>query len=109
MLWKGLQIAKTWGINEIIVLGDSRVIIQALAENTLPSQMQLHQLIRKIQDLVFFSRNRVFPHSKEAQHESRPSYKHWLYSWLHNFNVEWGQLFLATPIGPWPCARDLGH
>ena len=51
-LWQGLQIAKTRGINEIIVLGDSRIIIQALAENTLPSQMQLRQLSRKIQALV---------------------------------------------------------
>ena len=51
-LWQGLQITRTQGINEIIVLGDSRVIIQALSENTLPSQMHLRQMMRKIQALV---------------------------------------------------------
>ena len=51
-LLQGLQIARSRGINELIVLGDSQIIIQALAENTLPSQMQLHRLIRKIQALV---------------------------------------------------------
>ena len=61
-LWQGLQIAKTRGINEIIVLGDSRIIIQALAENTLPSQMHLRQMIRKIQALVSSFRKIEFFH-----------------------------------------------
>ena len=29
-LWQGLMIAMSWGINDLIVLGDSRIIIQAL-------------------------------------------------------------------------------
>ena len=47
-LWQGLRIAKTHGIIELSVLGDSRNIIQALNENLIPNQMHLKQLIHKI-------------------------------------------------------------
>ena len=47
-LWQGLWIAKNQGITELIVLGDSRIIIQAIIENSLPNQMHLKHLIQKI-------------------------------------------------------------
>ena len=55
-LWQGLLIAKNQGIIELIALGDSRIIIQAMTENSLPNQMHLKQLIQKIKllSLSFF-------------------------------------------------------
>ena len=47
-LWQGLRIAKTLGISELIVVGDSRIVIRDLAENLIPSQMLLQRLIHKI-------------------------------------------------------------
>ena len=47
-LWQGLWISKNQGITELIVLGDSRIIIQAMTENSLPNQMHLKHLIQKI-------------------------------------------------------------
>ena len=47
-LWQGLTIAVELGISELIVIGDSRVIIHALAKNVLPTHMALRHLIRKI-------------------------------------------------------------
>ena len=44
------------------MLGESRVIIQALTENTLLSETQLRQLIRKIQALVIYFRKIEFFH-----------------------------------------------
>ena len=40
-LWQGLQLARSRGHNELIVLGASRIIIQDLAENMLASHMHL--------------------------------------------------------------------
>ena len=40
-IWQGMRIAKTHGIFELTVLGDSRIIIQALTENLTPNQMHL--------------------------------------------------------------------
>ena len=51
-LWKGLRIAKTHGISELTVLEDSRIIIQALAENLTLNQMHLRRLIHKIKAQV---------------------------------------------------------
>ena len=55
-LWQGLQIAKNQGITKLTVLGDLRIIIQAMTENSLPNQMHLKQLIQKIKllSLSFF-------------------------------------------------------
>ena len=50
-LQKGLHIAKKQGINELIVVRDSILIIQNLFDNVLPSYMHIRQLIRKIQNL----------------------------------------------------------
>ena len=47
-LWKGLRIAKNQGIIELTVLGDSRIIIQAMTENSILNQMHLKHLIQKI-------------------------------------------------------------
>ena len=47
-LWQGLLISKNQRISDITVLGDSRIIIQAMVENSLPNQMHLQHLIRKI-------------------------------------------------------------
>ena len=47
-LWQGLRIAKALGISELIVIGDSRIIIRALAEKLMPTHMALRHLIHKI-------------------------------------------------------------
>ena len=51
-LWQGLRIAKTHGISELTIIGDSRIIIQALTENLTPNQMHLRRLIQKIKAQV---------------------------------------------------------
>ena len=70
-LWQGLLIAKNQGNVELTVLGDSRIVIQAMAENSLPNQMHLRHLIKKIKILAlsflkidFFHVLRI--HNKEA-------------------------------------------
>ena len=50
-LWRGLRIAKNHGITKLTVLGDARIIIQAMAENSPPNQMHLKHLIKKIKIL----------------------------------------------------------
>ena len=44
-LWKGLFQFHAHGISEIIVIGDSRLIIQAMVTKSLPTQMKLWQII----------------------------------------------------------------
>ena len=51
-LWQGLLIAKNKRITERTVLRDSRIVIQALVENSLPNQMHLQQLIKTIHTLA---------------------------------------------------------
>ena len=51
-LWQRLQIARTCGIIDITMLGDSRVLIKALAENSIPTQLHLRQMIKKILTLA---------------------------------------------------------
>ena len=70
-LWQGLVIAKNKGITRLSVLGDSRIVIQAIVEETLPNHLHLRQLLTKIQSLVrsfhktnFFHVLRI--HNKEA-------------------------------------------
>ena len=50
-LWQGLCQARAHGISEIVVVEESRLIIQALMTNSLPTQLKLHQLIKKFQIL----------------------------------------------------------
>ena len=47
-LWQGLRIAVALGITELIVIGDSRVVIRTLAENLMPTHMALRHLIHKL-------------------------------------------------------------
>ena len=47
-LWQGLRIAKALGISELIVIGDPRIVIRALAEKIMPTHMDLRHLIHKI-------------------------------------------------------------
>ena len=70
-LWKGLWISKNQGITELTVLGDLRIIIQAMVENSLPNQLHLRHLIKKIKNLAFsFLKIHFFHvlrlHNKEA-------------------------------------------
>ena len=47
-LWQGLRIAKDLGTTELIVIGDSIVLIHVLAENIFPTQLGLRHLLYKI-------------------------------------------------------------
>ena len=47
-LSQGLRIAKALGISELIVIGDSRVVIRALAEKIMPTHMALRHIILKL-------------------------------------------------------------
>ena len=47
-LWQGLRIAKEMGISKLTVIGDSRIIIYALAENLMPNNIALRHLIQNI-------------------------------------------------------------
>ena len=47
-LWQGLRIAKALGISELIVIGDSKIVIRALARKLMPTNMALRHLIHKI-------------------------------------------------------------
>ena len=47
-LWQGLRKAEELGITKKIVIGDSRVVIRALAKNIFPTQLGLRHLLRKI-------------------------------------------------------------
>ena len=47
-LWQGLRIAGELGISDLIIIGDSRVVIRALAENLLSTHLGLRHLLHKI-------------------------------------------------------------
>lgn len=51
-LWQGLYQTLAYGISEVNVFGDSRVIIQALVTHKLPTQLRLRQIVRNIQTLL---------------------------------------------------------
>ena len=53
-LWQGLQLAKAQGINDIVVIGDSRLVIQALTTSIPPTELTIRHLLRKIQSVVPF-------------------------------------------------------
>jgi ribonuclease HI len=50
-LWQGLIQAWKLEIKEITVIGDSRILIQAMVTNTLPTQMNLCHILKKIMRL----------------------------------------------------------
>ena len=47
-LWQGMRIAKEMRISELTIIGDSRIVIYALAEKLMPNNMALRHLIHKI-------------------------------------------------------------
>ena len=51
-LWQGLIQAKNMGINELIVSGDSRIIIQALNQRSRISNLHLRQTLKRIQRTI---------------------------------------------------------
>ena len=51
-LWQGLIQAKNMGINDLIVFGDSRIIIQALNQSSRISNLQLRQTLNRIQRTI---------------------------------------------------------
>ena len=51
-LWQGLIQAKNMGINDLIVFGDSRIIIQALNQSSRISNLQLRQTLNRIQRII---------------------------------------------------------
>ena len=40
-LWQGLNLGKDQGIRDIVVIGDSRLVIQALNSSNLPEDMKI--------------------------------------------------------------------
>ena len=46
-LWKGLNLAKEQGIRHIVVIGDSRLVIQDLNLGNLREDMKIRQLLKK--------------------------------------------------------------
>ena len=46
-LLQGLNLAKEQGIRHIVVIGDSRLVIQALNSGNLPEDMKIQQLLKK--------------------------------------------------------------
>ena len=47
-LWQGLQQAKEQGIQELIIIGDSRLIVKAINCQTQTQSAKLNNLLRKI-------------------------------------------------------------
>ena len=50
-LWQGLHLVKAQGINNIVLIGDSRLVIQALNTSSPLEDLKIRQLIKKIQSL----------------------------------------------------------
>ena len=65
-LWQGLRIARELGISNLIVIGDSRVVIRVLAEKFLPIHLGLRQLLRKIMKQASLFNNIDFYHILRA-------------------------------------------
>lgn len=47
-LWQGLRQAQERKIDSLVVIGDSRLVIQALKTKNLPSTLQLSSIFKKI-------------------------------------------------------------
>jgi ribonuclease HI len=48
VLWQGLRLAASKSIQNLVVFGDSRVIIQAMKTRRRPNNLKLSQLLRKL-------------------------------------------------------------
>jgi len=51
-LWQGLNQALRLNVQDLVVIGDSRLIIQALATHRLPNQLKLWHILGKIKLLL---------------------------------------------------------
>ena len=61
-LWQGLRIARELGISNLIIIGNSRVVIRALAEKILPIHLGLRKLLHKIMKQASLLNNIDFCH-----------------------------------------------
>ena len=68
-LWQGLLIAKNKGITRLHVLGDSRIVIQAMVEGNLPNNLHLRHLLSKIRCLARSFHKAGFFHVLRAQNK----------------------------------------
>ena len=59
-LWQGLILAKNHGIKDIVVIGDSRLVSQALNSGNLPEDMKILHMIKKIQSISSFQTFEAF-------------------------------------------------
>ena len=50
-LWQGLKLAKNQGLKDIVVIGDSRLVIQTLNANNLPEDVKIRQMVKRIHSL----------------------------------------------------------
>ena len=53
-LLQGLNLAKEQGIRHIVVIGDFRLVIQALNLGNLPEDMKIQQILKKIYSFITF-------------------------------------------------------
>jgi len=56
-LWQGLKIARSKGMNQILVFGDSRILIKALIMKKAPHQIKLSHIYHKILHLSRYFQN----------------------------------------------------
>ena len=68
-LWQGLVIAKNKGVTRLTVLGDSRIVIQAMVEGNLPNHLHLKHLLSKIWSLARSFHKAEFFHVLRAQNK----------------------------------------
>ena len=50
-LWQGLKLAKNQGLKDIVVIKDSRLVIQTLNASNLPEDVKIRQMVKKIHSL----------------------------------------------------------
>ena len=50
-LWQGLKLAKNQGLKDIVVIEDSRLIIQTLNASNLPEDIKIWQMVKRIHSL----------------------------------------------------------
>ena len=50
-LWQGLNLAKNQGLKDILVFGDSRLVIQTLNASNLPEDIKIWQMVKRIHSL----------------------------------------------------------
>ena len=68
-LWKGLNQALLHGIQDLSVVGDSRLIIHFLNSRTFPSSISLHQVLQRIYLIIPLFRSIDFFHVLRSNNE----------------------------------------